>query len=177
MIAAFGPAAICVASVALASLIGGFVLMRLVNSYLVDQTVNAAEAALLLLLLAAVIASVILSWGRVAMILGPLLGTIAVVGWGVFLQKHDARCEAAHVSAQEARAWAMLERDPRATVALEQLASIMEREGRDESLLGVLEQWRQHEPENRTVLRRIRDTRARLGLVDEAPAEATVDAG
>lgn len=178
MIAAFGPAAIAVASVALASLIGGFVLMRLVNGYLVDQTVNAAEAALLLLLTAAVIGSVILNWGHPTMVIGPLLGTVTTVGWGLFLRKHDQRCEAAHMSAQEERAWKMLERDPSATVALEQLANIMEREGRFESLLGVLEQWQGQEPGNKTVQRRIRETRARLGLDDvaEPQAETLLDA-
>ncbi len=135
--------------------------------------VDAGEAVVLLLVTSAVLASVVLNWGHPAMLLGPLLGTAAAIGWGIFLRQHDHRCEAAHMSAQEERAWKILERDPSATVALEQLAAIMEREGRHESLLGVLQQWHSKEPDNRRVQRRIGETRARLGLEPEGAAAET----
>ena len=172
MIGAFGPAAIIIATVALLSICFGFVLLRLIQAMLVDQTVDAAEAVILVLLVSAVMASVILSWGHLTMLIGPLVGSGLAVGWTTFLKLHERHGETRHISAKEEKAWSILERDPTATVAMEQLAAIMEQEGRDESLLGVLEMWQKQEPANRTLARKIRETRARLGLAEPLdPAE------
>ncbi len=107
----------------------------------------------------------------------PLLGLatlLLIVGWRASRRGLVAALERLRWQRVEARARALVLRDPFALVGYEQLAVALERQGRRAEVTPVLERWQARDPDNRVVeqwLARLAEPSARPRLGGEAGAD------
>lgn len=165
MVEALGGAALMMATVALVSLVCGFVLLRIGSAFLVDQTLDGAEAAGLVIVLVAVLALTLKLWGSPLMILPGLIAALVVAVVARASAARDRRAEATHRSAAEDKARAMIERDPTALLAYERLADLLESDGRWAETVEVLEEWHRRAPDDGALSRRLERAKSRADAV------------
>ncbi len=168
MLVDFGRTILMVSTVALLSLPLGFVILRIGNAWFVDQSLDTAEAVILVFAAVAVLGLIVLAWGTVWMVAPPLVGCVACAIFRLAVRKREQAARSSYDSAVEAKALAMLQRDPSAVVAYERLADLYESEGRLSEALAMLEQWRQRDPSATKLPRRIERLRAKMATSADA---------
>jgi hypothetical protein len=150
-----GGAFITASAVAAVSLVFGAVFYRLLHSWIVDQTSSCAEGLALVGFLLLVMWATIALWGNGAMVLPGLAALVMVRLWCRHVARYEKAGEAEHWVAQEAKGRALLARDPGAVVGYEQLATALERQGRDFEAIEVAAEWLRRCPHDRAARDRL----------------------
>ncbi|MCC7494303.1 MAG: hypothetical protein IT204_18240 [Fimbriimonadaceae bacterium] len=140
---AVGQSIFLVSAVAALSLPFGFVVLRVAQAWLVDQTLNLGQALLVAGGVIAVLFGTLTLWGSAWMLLPPAATSALTLGWWLFVRGHERAAARQYDSAEERRCLELLERDPRLGAAYERLAALYERQGRLDEALAVLRNLRE----------------------------------